>query len=206
MKIIKYIFIFSFVLGYSQDKDNDNFVAAYSNACDCIAEISLEADDKNELIANCISLSLEKLETNQQSTSEQSPELYYKKIENYLVQNCESLKNIAFSENKKFKHASSENVLAQLAYDDGMEYINNGDAENAIQKFQKAVGIDPNFAFAWDNLGISYRKNQEYSFNLAMPPVIHPTRRRHHPIRRPFGRRFRGSCRDIFGAAEVRRL
>jgi tetratricopeptide (TPR) repeat protein len=162
LKIIKYIFIFSFVLGYSQDNDNDNFIAAYSNACDCIAEISLEADDKNELIANCISLSLEKLETNQQSTSEKSPELNYKKIENYLVQNCESLKNIAFSENKKFKHASSENVLAQLAYDDGMDYINNDDVENAIQKFQKAVDIDPKFAFAWDNLGISYRKNQEY--------------------------------------------
>ena len=88
MKIIKYIFIFSFVLGYSQDKSKDNFTAVYSNACDCIAEISLEADDKNEMIANCISLSLEKLETDEQGTPEQSPEVNYKKIENYLVQNC----------------------------------------------------------------------------------------------------------------------
>lgn len=167
MKIIKYIFIFSFVLGYSQDKDKDNFVAVYTNACNCIAEISLDADDKNELISNCISLSLEKLETDQQSVPEQNSEVNYKKIENYLVQNCESLKNIAFSENKKFKHASSDNVLAQLAYDDGMEYINNGDVENAILKFQKAVDIDPNFAFAWDNMGISYRKNQEYDKAIA---------------------------------------
>ena len=167
MKIIKYIFIFSFVLGYSQDKDKDNFVAVYTNACNCIAEISIDSDDKNELITNCISLSLEKLETDQQSVSEQNSEVNYKRVENYLVQNCESLKNIAFSENKKFKHASSDNVLAQLAYDDGMEYINNGDVENAILKFQKAVDIDPNFAFAWDNMGISYRKNQEYDKAIA---------------------------------------
>ena len=37
-----------------------------------------------------------------------------------------------------------------------------GDIENAIAKFSKAVQIDPNFAFAWDNLGISYRKNEQY--------------------------------------------
>jgi tetratricopeptide (TPR) repeat protein len=74
---------------------------------------------------------------------------------------------LAFTENKKFKYASSDNVLAQLAYDDGMEYINSGDLENAISKFKKAVEIDPKFAFAWDNLGISYRKNQEYDKAIA---------------------------------------
>ena len=63
----------------------------------------------------------------------------YKMVENYLVQHCESLKELAFTENKKFKHASSDNVLAQLAYDDGMEYINDGDLENAILKFTKPL-------------------------------------------------------------------
>ena len=89
-------------------------------------------------------------------------EMTYKMVENYLVQHCQPLKELAFTENKKFKYASSDNVLAQLAYDDGMEYINDGDIENAILKFTKAVQIDPNFAFAWDNMGISYRKNEQY--------------------------------------------
>jgi len=84
-----------------------------------------------------------------------------------LVQHCKPLKELAFTENKKFKYASSDNVLAQLAYDDGMEYINEGDTENAIEKFSKAVQIDPNFAFAWDNLGISYRKNKQYENAIA---------------------------------------
>jgi len=162
LKILKYIFIFSFVLGYSQDKTNENFVTVSAEACNCISKISLETEAKNEQIKNCISSSLKKLDTDKQASTDQSPELNYQRVENYLVQNCESLKNIAFSENKKFKHASSDNVLAQLAYDDGMEYINEGDAENAIKKFTKAVEIDPKFAFAWDNLGISYRKNNQY--------------------------------------------
>lgn len=167
MKILKYIFIFSFVFGYSQDKDNEKLLAISNDACECISKISLEDEEKNKQIQNCISVSVKKLEADSDSTNEQSAELNYKKVENYLVQNCESLKNIAFSENKKFKHASSDNVLAQLAYDDGMEYINNDDVESAILKFTKAVEIDPNFAFAWDNLGISYRKNKDYDNAIA---------------------------------------
>ena len=162
MKILKYIFIFSFILGYSQDKTNENLLTASMESCNCISKISLDAEAKNEQIKNCISASLQKLDKDDQASAGQNPELNYQRVENYLVQNCESLKNIAFSENKKFKHASSENVLAQLAYDDGMEFMNEGDAENAIKKFTKAVEIDPKFAFAWDNLGISYRKNNQY--------------------------------------------
>ena len=167
MKILTYIFIFSFVYGYSQDKNNEKFLTISNDACNCISKISLEDEEKNKQIQNCISVSLKKLEKNADSSNKQSAEMNYKQVENYLVQNCESLKNIAFSENKKFKHASSENVLAQLAYDDGMEYNNNGDVESAILKFIKAVEIDPNFAFAWDNLGISYRKNKEYDKAIA---------------------------------------
>jgi tetratricopeptide (TPR) repeat protein len=162
LKILKYIFIFSFILGYSQEKANENLLTVSAEACNCISKISLETEAKNEQIKTCISESLEKLNADKKASTDQSPEVNYQRVENYLVQNCESLKNIAFSENKKFKHASSDNVLAQLAYDDGMEYINEGDAENAIKKFTKAVEIDPKFAFAWDNLGISYRKNNQY--------------------------------------------
>ena len=85
-----------------------------------------------------------------------------KKIEAHLIRNCNELQQLTFSENNKFQHSYSENVLAQLAYDDGMEYLKEGDIEFAIQKFSKAVEIDDKFAFAWDNLGISYRKNKEY--------------------------------------------
>jgi tetratricopeptide (TPR) repeat protein len=162
LKIIKYILILSVTLGFAQDKNDEKLLAVSNDACECISQIDSESDDKNESIKNCISSSLEKKLVDKGSSDSSVVEMNYKTIENYLVQHCKSLKELAFTENKKFKHASSDNVLAQLAYDDGMDYINEGDVENAVVKFTKAVEIDPNFAFAWDNLGISYRKNSEY--------------------------------------------
>ena len=148
----------SVTLGFAQDKNDEKLLAISNDACECISQIDSESDDKNEGIKDCISSSLETKDASDSSVVEMN----YKTVENYLVQHCKSLKELAFTENKKFKHASSDNVLAQLAYDDGMDYINEDDVESAIAKFNKAVEIDPNFAFAWDNLGISYRKNSEY--------------------------------------------
>lgn len=150
-------------LGYAQNNHEDKLLAIANQACDCISGIETESDAKNEAISDCISASLK---TSKEENIDPK-EVNYKIVENFLVQHCKSLKEIAFTENKKFKYASSDNVLAQLAYDDGMEYINDGDTENAILKFSKAVEIDPNFAFAWDNLGISYRKNQQYDQAIA---------------------------------------
>lgn len=141
----------------AQNADKEQLITATVSSCECIATIALDNDDKNTEVKNCIESSLK----NKEIEDEQMV-AYYKKVESYLIQQCDALKQLAFAENKKFKHASSENVLAQLAYDDGMDYMNSGDLENAIAKFSKAVEIDPDFAFAWDNLGISHRKNKEY--------------------------------------------
>lgn len=167
MKIIKYIFFFSFVLGYAQDNKDEKLLAVANDACECISQIEASSDAKNDNISDCISKSLETVKGKKEDAANVKNDMNYKLVETYLVQHCKSLKELAFTENKKFKYASSDNVLAQLAYDDGMEYINEGDTENAIQKFSKAVEIDPNFAFAWDNLGISYRKNKQYDNAIA---------------------------------------
>ncbi|MGI9532670.1 tetratricopeptide repeat protein [Lutimonas sp.] len=167
MKIITYIALISVTLGFAQDKNDEKLLAVSNDACECISQIDTESDDKNLGIKDCINKSLDAKIVDESSAENKVVEMNYKTVENYLVQHCKSLKELAFTENKKFKHASSDNVLAQLAYDDGMEYINEDDIENAIIKFTKAVEIDPNFAFAWDNLGISYRKNSEYEKAIA---------------------------------------
>jgi len=167
LKIIKYIFFFAAALGYSQNNTDEKLLAVVNEACECISKIEASAEAKNDNISNCITQSLETAKDEKGDTKKEPKDVNYKMVENYLVQHCQSLKELAFTENKKFKYASSDNVLAQLAYDDGMEYINEGDTENAILKFSKAVEIDPNFAFAWDNLGISYRKNKQYDQAIA---------------------------------------
>ena len=138
------------------------------NACDCISKINTENNTKNNAIKNCIAASVvENLKTDVTASENDISEIQleasaYKKIEAYLVENCNALKQLSFTESEEFEHSTSQNVLAQLAYDDGMDYMESDDYENAILKFKKAIEIDPNFAFSWDNLGVCYRKSNQY--------------------------------------------
>jgi tetratricopeptide (TPR) repeat protein len=158
LKLLKYVLILGAFAGYAQNNaSSDPLIAASEKACECIASIETGSDSKNEELQKCIRTSLAAFGDGQENKSER-----FKQVESVLVQGCQPLKELAFSENRKFKHSYSENVLAQLAYDDGMEFLQEGDVESAIEKFKKAVSIDEKFAFAWDNLGISYRKTKQY--------------------------------------------
>lgn len=148
--------------GYAQNTASDQLIAASENACQCIAGIEAGAENKNDEIQKCIKGSLAAFGDDKDVKVDR-----FKQVESVLVQSCAPLKELAFSENRKFKHSYSENVLAQLAYDDGMEFLQEGDVESAIEKFKKAVTIDDQFAFAWDNLGISYRKMKRYDEAIA---------------------------------------
>lgn len=152
MKLLNLLFLFTVFTAFSQEAKLDHVQTISNEACECISHINTDNSEINDAIKNCIGISVKKNSNNATS----------KQIEAYLVDHCEALKQIAFSENTEFKHANSDNVLAQLAYEDGMEYLEESDFESALLKFKKAVDIDPKFAFAWDNLGVTYRKNNEF--------------------------------------------
>lgn len=167
-KIILLIILFAANLGYSQENQDVILEAISSDACECISKINTENNTKNKAIKNCIAAAVVKnlktdVASNENNVSEvQLEAAAYKKIEAYLVDNCNALKELAFTESEEFEHSTSQNVLAQLAYDDGMELMESGDNDTAILKFKKAIEIDPNFAFSWDNLGVCYRKSNQY--------------------------------------------
>ncbi|MDB2385627.1 tetratricopeptide repeat protein, partial [Polaribacter sp.] len=82
----------------------------------------------------------------------------YYKIETYLFQNCESLKSkIAVYEEISSKSLSNKPKALKF-YAKGIDENEKQNFKKAIKFFKKAVSIDENFAFAWDNLGITYRK------------------------------------------------
>jgi len=167
---VKIILIALFIIynGYSQESQVDIVKVISKDACDCIAEINTENNSKNAAIKSCIAASVVKnLDTEVDAAKNEVSEIQieasaYKKIEIYLIENCNALKQLSFTESEEFEHSTSQNVLAQLAYDDGMDYMESDDYEMAIQKFKKAIEIDPNFAFSWDNLGVCYRKSNQY--------------------------------------------
>lgn len=165
MKILNLLLLLMAFSSYSQGNGIAQVKDISNDACNCISEINADNTTKNDDIKNCISKSLVKFH---QSDKENDPKTIdyesksFKKIQSYILENCDALKSLMFAENQEFKHATSSNVLAQLAYDDGMEYMDENDYESAIIKFKKATGIDHQFAFAWDNLGVSYRKTNQY--------------------------------------------
>ncbi|WP_460220470.1 tetratricopeptide repeat protein [Psychroserpens sp. MEBiC05023] len=82
----------------------------------------------------------------------------YDLIEEHLYENCEELKNIYFTDNKSYKNSYSNRNKAMKFYEKGQVAFANQEFTQAIVWFNKAVKKDKNFAFAWDNLGFSYRK------------------------------------------------
>ncbi len=80
-------------------------------------------------------------------------------IEDYLMETCGDMKSIYFSNDKKTSRKSvSKKEEARVYYSKGIQASQDQDYELAVEYYKKALAIDKKFAFAWDNLGIAYRK------------------------------------------------
>ncbi len=87
---------------------------------------------------------------------------YYYEIERYLMDNCEALKSKVVLNEKMKENSISNNPKAIEWYYKGIDESKNNNFKNAIKFYKKAIKIDPNFAFAWDNMGITYRRLEKY--------------------------------------------
>ena len=164
MKLIRLFLIFIAGSVFAQEK-TVNIESLSSESCSCIEKINIAEKHKNQAVNKCLSEIIAKNIPSDMASAkgaeDSRSEEVYKLLENHLIDHCKALKNLLFTETEDVGHASSKNVLAQLAYDDGMDYLKEEDISNAIEKFKKAVLLDPEFVYAWDNLGVSYRKNNQ---------------------------------------------
>lgn len=87
---------------------------------------------------------------------------YYYEIERYMMSNCPSLKEKIAANEKQSDKSISENKIASDFYDKGIDASKDENFEEAVKYFQQAVNEDPEFAFAWDNLGITYRRLNKF--------------------------------------------
>jgi len=83
---------------------------------------------------------------------------YYYEMERYLMKNCKSIINKIAASEKQSSKSVSKNPKAFEMYSKGLDEIEKENYKTALEFFEKALKIDPIFAFAWDNIGICYRK------------------------------------------------
>lgn len=101
------------------------------------------------------------IEINVNKESEDYREHYYE-MERYLMNNCAALKEKMAQNNKVSFNSVSENPDALKYYDEAGDLTKKGDFKGAIAKYEKALKIDPKFVFALDNIGICYRRLEQY--------------------------------------------
>ena len=162
-----------------------------NKACDCIDSVDTynkSVDDVTKEISECIDknvdayqlgsklMSIDLLKDNQanekgkrkinitintnKNTSEYKK--YYYEMERYLMENCPSLKRKIAGNEKQNNKSISKNEEAKKLYDRGLDEAANNNYEKAIYYYEAALKLDPEFAFAWDNLGLTYRKMDNY--------------------------------------------
>lgn len=180
-----------FTVSFAQDNLED-IKAMSQEACECISKIdtTLSDEEKSEEISSCISSAdmafqlqkklfkttekvIDTLDKIEDLTKIDSITINgdkniiitnenYDEIEEYLYENCLALKDIYFSNNQANDKSYSDRKKAMELYEKGVIAFQNQQYEKAIPFFSKAVKKDKNFAFAWDNLGYSYRKLDNY--------------------------------------------
>ena len=177
---------------FSQDKDKlkideDKLLKEFSeNACKCIDSITV-ANKSREEITDDISYCIDKQTTAYQmgskllnslkdkpvenkkitieiASNEDSNEYkkYFFELERYLMTNCKAIKSKVAADNGKAEKSVSENKYAIKEYNLGQKDFENKNYKKALVHFNKAVLIDDEFTFAWDNIGICNRYLENY--------------------------------------------
>ena len=179
--------LFAACLGFSQDAKEKKFIKRVAKeACKCLDEIpaTLGKEEVLEKINSCITLAIIAQQTTADSAEmkemkkliDQALEakegtsvgdgktftIYadknFREIQDYMMENCEKMKPLVASNDMLSDKSMSKNPVALKYYHEGEDYYAKEKYEKAVVSYKKALETDAFFAFAWDNLGLAYRK------------------------------------------------
>ena len=166
----------------SQVFDTARFLAkAGQEACACIDSIQTTGKSREQTVT-AISACIDKQVTGYQAaiklyrsmisgddkitveTNKSTAEYkrYYFELESWLRDSCASLDRKVASDDQESQVSVSSNPNARAAYSRGVDEMKAGRNQEAADYFKTALSIDSVFTFAWDNLGLCYRKLGEY--------------------------------------------
>lgn len=185
-------FILLYSLSFSQKKPNEKTILQElsEKACQCADSIALSNRKKEDIIKDVhecidkytgalqISTLLKGAEKQAENTTEvngkkeinltfntnKNSQQYkdsYNELERYLMQNCESVQKATQTTETSYDKFS-KNDTALNFYQKAVDASKQENWKEAIQNYEQAVKIDPKFIYAWDNLGICYRRVGEY--------------------------------------------
>jgi tetratricopeptide (TPR) repeat protein len=83
------------------------------------------------------------------------------------MDNCKEVKNTISANDIEGDHSVSKNQAALDFYSQGLTEYKKENYKDAIVYFEKVLKIDSDFTFAWDNLGICYRKMNDFDKAIA---------------------------------------
>jgi len=131
----------------------DKQVSAYQMVTQlaAIKDIKKAAGSNNKITVN--------LDTNPNS---QEYKKHYYQLERYLMNNCNSVKDKMAVNDEVNDKSLSSNPEALKYYNQALDVTQKGDYGKAIDYYKKAVVFDPEFTFAYDNMGICYRRLEKY--------------------------------------------
>ncbi|WP_196888905.1 tetratricopeptide repeat protein [Aureivirga sp. CE67] len=182
LKKLPFLFLISSTILFAQETEpelsQEDLIKEFGEkSCKCIDEIITFNKNKEE-IRESIQYCIDKDVTAYQMTSKlmeatktkgdseisigmdkESDEYkkYYYQIESFLMENCDTARDLIQS-NVGEESKESENPQALEFYYEGTKLSKEGKLEEAIKFYKKAVKEDPNFAWAYDNMGICYRR------------------------------------------------
>lgn len=180
--------------GFAQEnneKYENRIVEASDKICNCLDKIvrpGKTSEEKNSEIKKCIEDDIRPYNLLDQLTSayeetkkdpskkevnityDSNEKVYgspfYFDVERYLMQNCESMQILVNSHDYIFPNSFSNNEKAIDYYRKGDVFMTKNDFEAAAKAYKNAIETDPIFSFAWDNLGLAYRKLEKYDLAL----------------------------------------
>lgn len=118
-----------------------------------IFDIDLEKKNKKKTTIN--------INLNNDVNSEEYKTAYFT-IERFMMDSCKALKLRVAVNDIKNEKSYSQKEEAQELFTKGVDAFEMQDYKGAAEFYIAALKADSNFAFAWDNLGLCYRKLEEY--------------------------------------------